>query len=816
MALALYGPATAQFRAPPVSESQQLLRTGDAATVDAGHAARDSNRRVAAEKYAEAFESYQKALALDPDLLAAGAGIGHAGLELKEYEKTLTLLGPLLERHPDEPELTFPIAVSHFKLRHLDVALPMLQKLSDGKLPEHLLAHYYLGQGLLSRGDGAHAAVAFKRYLDARPPELASNDSQVYELVGNSQLLERASGPAATAFRRALELGGNPASNELGLVSALELEGKSEQAIAMLDSLIKRFPKLAAPRERLARRWWAQGDTGRALQLAQGALALEDGASVRVLLGELQLAKGSPVLAEKEFRKAVQLAPQAEAPRWGLASALQAQGRHDLALQLMEDLVALPGPSVESWARLGSVARRAGHFRRALEAHQKVVALEPTRARGSLLLGADHYAEGKWESAVAAYSRALELEPQHPTARKWLARTLAQQAQVEARAGRSAQAVAPLQRAYELEATPEMGTQLGAALLLAGEATQARPLMERLVSQPGAGWQAQLVLGLAFLELDVDAGARRALDLAAKQVAQTSDDPMLTRFALALYALKAGDSNAATAQLTALAREKSEVPVAAIELNLAKASLRRAAEALAQSKVDAAIKELAELQRLLSGSAGSLAPATDLMRALVQFHRGDYRGALQLSAPFSRSSAGLQPNARELLATHSQLRMGALAEAQQSLTSAQKLAVPAQQPGLTALGRALAHRQAAALYASGAFGPAAKALRAMQKRGGADPAIESDLACIAYRQGHGVEAGETWQRLRAELPHAELNLGIQAQAQKNASQAIVHYDRYLASGGPLKAGVREWRDRLAALTGVGSTGAAPVGKEDAP
>jgi len=61
----------------------------------------------------------------------------------------------------------------------------------------------------------------------------------------------------------------------------------------------------------------------------------------------------------------------------------------------------------------------------------------------------------------------------------------------------------------------------------------------------------------------------------------------------------------------------------------------------------------------------------------------------------------------------------------------------------------------------------------------------------------------TWRRLEGSVPLATLNLGIDAQVrQRNASEAVSAYHRYLATGGPRAATVREWKERLQTLYGV--------------
>ena len=58
--------ALAQYRPPPLTESQRLVQEGDAAQVAASAAITSGNKKGAEEKYRKAMELYEQALATDP------------------------------------------------------------------------------------------------------------------------------------------------------------------------------------------------------------------------------------------------------------------------------------------------------------------------------------------------------------------------------------------------------------------------------------------------------------------------------------------------------------------------------------------------------------------------------------------------------------------------------------------------------------------------------------------------------------------------------------------------------------------------------
>jgi hypothetical protein len=66
----------------------------------------------------------------------------------------------------------------------------------------------------------------------------------------------------------------------------------------------------------------------------------------------------------------------------------------------------------------------------------------------------------------------------------------------------------------------------------------------------------------------------------------------------------------------------------------------------------------------------------------------------------------------------------------------------------------------------------------------------------------------SWKKLETQVPSSALNLGIDAQESRNdIPEAVDAYRRYLAAGGPRAGTVREWRERLVVLYGLGGTSA---------
>lgn len=178
--------------------------------------------------------------------------------------------------------------------------------------------------------------------------------------------------------------------------------------------------------------------------LTDARSAVPESADMRRLLGESELDRDKPVEAEKEFRRAVELAPRDLGARFGLGKSLRRQGKLEQAGAAF-DLVAkrdggYPGLALErgrvfeaqgAWAkaaksyekalvdraddvdlllRLGAAQVEAGEIDAAEETLTKVRKARPASAEAEFFMGRIAFARGDLAQASAHFRRALDLE----------------------------------------------------------------------------------------------------------------------------------------------------------------------------------------------------------------------------------------------------------------------------------------------------------------------------------------------------------------------------------------------------------------------
>lgn len=805
---ALVGPtALAQYRPPPLTESQRMVQEGDAAQVSASAAVTSGNKKDAEEKYKKALQLYEQALATDPTNLAAAAGLGTVANTLQDHARVVEKLQPVLTANPTELNVAYPLAVAYFKLRRYPEAIPLLEQVSTADKPELLIVNYYLGTYYLYEQRGDLAITKLQRYLAQRPEKLAANDFQIHELIGKAHLIRKDAASARAAFQKAQA--GRPESPtiQMGLASVLDMEGKPQEAQALVQGLVSKFPQAPEPKERLGRMLLNAGDLHGAETQAVALVKLGSTPAAHLLLGDVRLAQKKSPEAEAEFRKVLQLAPGLVPAQIAVGKALQAQGRNEEAIRYLEAAVQAGGNNLDLWASLGSVNRRAGNFQRAVEVHRRVVELAPRQPLGYNLLGADHFATGQWDQSIEDYSNALSVAPGNPVATKWLARSLAHRAQGRAETNRLDDAVRDLRRAFDLERNAPMARRLGAALLQKRDFAGARMVLEQGVTLQGAGWREHWLLGYARHGAGDAQKSLESFEQAAKLTEQPSELEDVSVGA-ALAEVELGKVNEAVDRLSQQVNSKGARELA--QANLPLLLLRRSLDSLEKGDSASAQKDVELAEKFPLAKQPELAKLAAFTRALVYMEDkrfGDATAALKKAlTPAPRWAAA---NTRALAEAYLLYRKEQVPQARKTLAAAAKKPSPWQAKWISGLSYALNRMEGERAYTAGNFKLAEKAFKAALATEPDNATVQHNLACVAYRMGKTAAAVTEWRKLEASVSTATLNLGIDAQERRNdIPEAVESYRRYLASsGGPRMAAVKEWKDRLVALYGLNGSAA---------
>jgi cellulose synthase operon protein C len=800
--------ALAQYRPPPLTEAQRLVKEGEAAQVSASAALTSGNKKEADEKHRKALELFEQALAADPNSVAAAAGLGAVGNALQEHARVVEKIKPVFAANPSELSLAYQLGVALYKLRRVQEALPILEQVSEAKVPEHLIVNYYLGTWYLFEQRGELAISRLQRYLELRPEKLAGTDYQIHELIGRGHLLRKDPASARAAFQQAQAGRPEAVSLQMGLAAVLEMEGKVQEAQALVQGLVSRFPQAPEPKERLGRMLLAASEVAGAEAQALALVRLGSTPTAHLLLGDVRLAQKKAAEAEAEFRKVLQLAPNHVGAQVAVGKALQEQGRNEEAIRYLEAAAQAGGNNLELWATLGSVNRRAGRFQRAVEVHRRVVELAPKLALGYNLLGADHFATGQWDQAIEDYTHALSVEPGNPTARKWLARALAHRARLRAEGNRLDDAIRDMRRAFDLERSSAMARRLGAALLEKRDFAAARAVLEQGVALPAASWREHWLLGYARLGAGDAEAALASFDQAARLTEQPADLADVSVGA-ALAEVELGRVDEAVRRLEEPGPSKAARQLA--EANLPLMLLRRALSRLESAEVEAARKDLELAEKFNLSKQPELAKLAAFTRALVLTEERRYADATaSLKRALTPAPRWADPSTRPLTEAYILYRREQVPAARKVLATASRKPSAWQAKWIASLTNSLHRIEGERAYAGGNFKVAERAFKAALATTPEDAVLQHNLACVEYRKGKTAEAVAEWRRLEPSVITAALNLGIDAQERrKEIPEAVEAYRRYLSqsSSGARAAVVREWRERLVSLYGLSGSAA---------
>lgn len=543
--------------------------------------------------------------------------LGHVYELRGEYELAAAAYREALAAGPQSPPLWLRLATALARLgRHGDAA-PLFREVLAAD-PSSAAAHYELGLAASERGDAAAAREHLEKALESAPGASVIHHplGLAYRQLGD---LERAREHLAQAGDRAVifpdpeidALRGlrRTAGDLLTAGTARDLAGDLDAAIEEYRQAVAAFPEDFEARLALGAALSRRGDAEAALHLQEARHLAPDSALAHSQLAFHHAARGALEEAERLFRHALELQPEYEEARLGLAQVLARQERHpeaiaqyDAALRVDPREVGTRLLRAESLLALG----REAEARQELDA---VLEAEPGHPGASFRLAALHQEGGDSEAAVALYRGVLERAPD-PAQGAWAHYKLGV---LLARRGEEPEALAQFEQAVGLQ--PDFVDalyNLGVALSRAQRSNEALVRFRRVLELRPADGRARVAEAAELMRGGSYAAARETLEQG--------------------HALTPGDSRivADLARLLA-ASPRSEVRDGRRALELAQRLF--AAEASLQH---------AELLAMALAEAGQLAAAADLQSRAVAAAEGarQWELAATLRANLARYRAG--------------------------------------------------------------------------------------------------------------------------------------------------------------------------------
>lgn len=427
-----------------------------------------------------------------PICLALGPGLAQADLDqaqalLKEgrYPEAATAFEEVLRRDYTRFEAHLGLGVALVKAGRLEEARFAFQQMAL-LFPESYEAQYNLGQVLLRLGRSEEAAQALAKAVELRPTE------EAYLALAGALAQSGKAKEAAEALRKGYTPERSTAYR-LALAQSLYRAGERPQAVPFLYEALNKEPALAPAWDLLARILAEEGLKARALRELDRGLKEVQGRDRALLLYRKALLSDRP---EPLLREAYALDPglwpaayrlgqlrlEAKDPKGALnyfLAAYKAEAAPEVALALAGTYQALG-----NWAQVYRYAQEAG-------------------PPGQLLQAEAAYRLGRKEEALKLLD-GLET----PGA-------LALKGAILLERGEAQAALDPLQKAYAQAPAPEVGANLGAALVALGRFGEAELLLRGILAQNPGLAPAWYTLGLALRGLNREGEAQRAFRQAA-------------------------------------------------------------------------------------------------------------------------------------------------------------------------------------------------------------------------------------------------------------------------------------------------------------
>ena len=369
-----------------------------------------------------------------PMSATALAKLGSLHLARKDYQSALTALDDAVSRNAS-PEILYLRAQARLGAGDVEGAIVDLQVVRK-EMPENYQARYLLARAYFAQDKGLMAVEElhdtlevnadytpsrnllvqyYSRYgqWDAAEEELGvllkrnPEDPSLLIALGDVKRMRGDLEAAKDAYRSVLDLpeGHGPALLRLGLLA--EAAKDYSTAIGYYDKVLELHPKSAAAVERKLLALYASGEKG-AFEAFRSELLAEDSGSpiLHDMFGRLAMMQKDRETAEREFRKASELAPDWNVPYQRLIGLYMANKETDKVVKECKAVLEKnPDAFVEEFM-LGQIYQMQGDTTAAIQAYESVLKKQPKFLPAANNLA---YVLAENSSDEATLKRALDL-----------------------------------------------------------------------------------------------------------------------------------------------------------------------------------------------------------------------------------------------------------------------------------------------------------------------------------------------------------------------------------------------------------------------
>jgi tetratricopeptide (TPR) repeat protein len=375
----------------------------------------------------EAEKCFNQALQVDPESEDALVGLAELYQQLGDSKKAAEKLKAAVDKHPSARTL-FALAQAYEDLEDYKSAADALQHaLEAGAEDERIPAE--LGRDLMASGQLDEALKLYQEMAQQNPrdPETQLRLSEIY--IKKNDLVK-----ARAAYARVKVLAGNNPRVRFAEVPLLEAEGKKDEAIATVKSILDDSAKKTYTEDEVKSRemfldeladLYAKTDqTTQAIEALRQEAAIDPGSAPRVEAAVIKIYLYAKDLtnARSEADAALKIYPKDPAIVEQHALVLGAQGKVDEAAAEFRGL-AKDKPNTDlllEIARLYQQGKRYSDSAKTLDEAEKAAASDGDKLNVYFQRGALYDQEKKYEESEAEFRKVLAADPNNASALNYL------------------------------------------------------------------------------------------------------------------------------------------------------------------------------------------------------------------------------------------------------------------------------------------------------------------------------------------------------------------------------------------------------------
>jgi tetratricopeptide (TPR) repeat protein len=322
--------------------------------------------------YASAFESLNRAVDSNPDLMKAQIDLGNLLLAGRRFDEAQAKARLVLEREPNNPDAHILMANSLAVLDNVEASITEMQK-----------------------------AI-----------ELAPDRPNTYLNLAYLQLSAQQAQAAEQSFRKAVELDPKAIGPRLALGNFYQQQQKWPQAEAEFTAAAQAAPESHLPVAALARLAIFQGDVQKAQQiLLQAKSTLSQNPEGYRLLGEFYFSMGDVSRAVAEFASLHQQYPNDLKVKKNYVQLLILQDRLDEASRLNDQILQSSSRDVEGLIHRGQILNRRGEYNESIRVLEAALKTDNDNPVARYHLGVAYDATGNLDRAEREWREAVRLRP---------------------------------------------------------------------------------------------------------------------------------------------------------------------------------------------------------------------------------------------------------------------------------------------------------------------------------------------------------------------------------------------------------------------